>query len=67
MKKNFKSHVWVTDDEGNGYVCKEKDISEDKINLDSLSEEEKTTCKEVSKSSGRHSLENLNNLKFDKW
>ena len=67
MKEKFESHVWVTDDEGNGYVCKEKDISEEKINLGSLSEEEKATCKEVSKSSGRHSLEHLNNLKFDKW
>lgn len=67
MEHKNITHIWVIDEDGNGYVCHETDSTNEKRKLESLSEEVKTTCKEFSNSSGKHSLENLDNLKLDTW
>jgi len=66
MKENFASHIWITDNEGRGYVCKVSEDLEERTNMASLSEEEKVTCEDFNSCSSRYSLENLNNLKFNK-
>lgn len=62
MKHSFDSVIWVTDTEGNGYVCKVKDEFPDRKKLNALSEVELRDCEKVKKCASRHSLENLDNL-----
>lgn len=66
MNNSFSAHVWITDNEGRGYVCKVHEDLEEKTNMASLSEEEKLTCEDFNNCSSRYSLENLNALKFHK-
>lgn len=66
MKETFSSQVWVTDNEGRGYVCKVIGDFEKKKSLEALSEVEKATCRDVNNCSSRYSLENLHYLKFHK-
>lgn len=64
MYDSFKTHVWVTDNEGRGYVCTVTEEMNDRGSLDSLSKEEQTTCKTFHDCNSRYSLENLNHLRI---
>jgi len=64
MNDSFKTHVWVTDNEGRGYVCSVTEDVNDKKNIDSLTTDEQTTCKAFNDCVSRYSLENLNHLRF---
>jgi len=67
MKKKWATYIWVTDDDGKRYICNAQDVYKDTQSLESLSEEDQSTCKNVNGGFDRHSLENLNYLKLDKW
>lgn len=64
MNDTFKTHVWVTDNEGRGYVCTVTEDMNDNGSIDTLSREEQTTCKTLYDCNSRYSLENLNHLRF---
>jgi hypothetical protein len=64
MNNSFKTHIWVTDNEGRGYVCTVTEDINDGGSLQSLSKDEQETCKAFNDCASRYSLENLNHLRF---
>ena len=64
MNDSFMTHVWVTDNEGRGYVCTVTEEMHGSGSLDSLSKDEQTTCKAFHDCNSRFSLENLNHLRL---
>lgn len=64
MNDSFKTHIWVTDIEGRGYVCTVAEDINDRESIQSLSKDEQATCRTFSDCNSRYSLENLNHLRF---
>lgn len=64
MKNSFGSVVWVTDTEGSGYVCKEKDESQYNTRNEEPPEKELLDCEKIKICESKHSLENLDNIKL---
>lgn len=48
MKGDYGSLVWVNDDEGHEFVCTLDNANEEKKDYSDLTEEEKSTCMDVS-------------------